>query len=478
MTGRAAEVERKFVGVASEPGFGGLVETGPATTFTLVATYWDTPDHLLAASGWSLRRRVGGHDDGWHLKRPRPQGTGRIEVGTALAPELPAELRAEAGTLIGTAPLVPVAEITTVRSEAPLLRDGEVVALFARDTVTVRVGERAQSWEEAEVELTPGTEEGLLDALTAALFAEGAAAAPHGSKVARALAELSSPAREPGEGATAGEVVLGYAARQVGTMQAMADGVRADAPDAVHRARVATRRLRSLLRTFADVFDPDRVEPLRRELGWLADLLGEPRDAEVLAEEFGALFAELGEAADPGVRRRVLDHLAATHAASHARLVAALDEPRAVALRADLVRLLVEPPLTARADAPAASLVAALDAATDRAAVLAERAERRPGRLARWHEVRKAGKAVRYCAEALVPVHPELAARAAAWEEVGETLGALQDAAVAHELLESLEPDGPASATWRLLHGVQTDRHEAALAEGRLALRGALGGRG
>ena len=37
---------------------------------------------------------------------------------------------------------------------------------------------------------------------------------------------------------------------QVGMLQAQAGGVRIDAPDAVHKARVATRRLRSLLKTF------------------------------------------------------------------------------------------------------------------------------------------------------------------------------------------------------------------------------------
>lgn len=474
MSDRAAEVERKFVGVAPEPAFGGLVDVGQATAFTMVATYWDTPGHALAAAGWSLRRREGGHDDGWHLKRPRTAGAGRIEVAAPLAAELPAALREEAGTVIGTAPLVPVAEITTHRRESALLRAGRVAAHLACDEVTVRVGAAGEAWSEAEVELEPGTDEGLLDALTGALLAEGAQLAPHGSRVARALDRLGTPRAALGPGSSAGDVLLDYAGRQVGMLQAQAGGVRIDAPDAVHKARVATRRLRSLLKTFTGFWETARTEPLRAELGWLAGLLGAPRDAEVLAEEFGDLFAELGSVADSGVRQRVLAHLADAHATSHAELVAALDGPRGVALRGELVRLLVEPPLAERADEPAASLLEAVDRAERRAEKLVARAERKPGKLARWHEVRKAGKAVRYCAEAVAPVHPELAERAAAWEEVGETLGALQDAAVADELLADLEQGGPPSATWGVLRAIQSDRHTASLTAGRAALAAAL----
>lgn len=477
MTERAAEVERKFVGVAPQPVLGGLVEVGPALSFRLVATYWDTPGDALAGAGWSLRRREGGHDDGWHLKRPRVAGAGRVEVAAPPAAELPDDLRAELGPLIGTAPLVPVAEITTDRRESPLVRSGVVVAHLARDVVAVRVGAATDQWDEAEVELVPGTEEGLLEALTEALLAEGAELATHGSKVARALAQLAAPRAGLGEASSAGDVLLDYAGRQVGMLQAQAGGVRADAPDAVHKARVATRRLRSLLKTFAEFWDAARTEPLRAELGWLAGLLGAPRDAEVLAEEFGDLFAELGSAADTAVRERVLAHLADAHATSHAALVVALDGPRAVALRGELVRLLVEPPLAQRAAEPAASLLGAVDRAERRAEKLVARAERKPGRLARWHEVRKAGKAVRYCAEAVAPVHPELAEPASAWEEVGETLGVLQDAAVADELLADLEQSGPPSATWGVLRAIQADRHTASLATGRAALADALRGR-
>src|SRR5207244_12383852 len=55
-------------------------------------------------------------------------------------------------------------------------------------------------------------------------------------------------------------------------------------PEAVHQARVATRKLRSHLRTFGPLLDPEWTEPLRSVLGWLAIALGAVRDREVLLE--------------------------------------------------------------------------------------------------------------------------------------------------------------------------------------------------
>src|SRR5438105_15341635 len=53
-------------------------------------------------------------------------------------------------------------------------------------------------------------------------------------------------------------------------------------PEGVHQARVATRRLRSDLRTFAPLLDPAWVTSLRDELRWLGAELGGAREAEVL----------------------------------------------------------------------------------------------------------------------------------------------------------------------------------------------------
>jgi CHAD domain-containing protein len=50
----------------------------------------------------------------------------------------------------------------------------------------------------------------------------------------------------------------------------------------VHQARVSVRRLRSVLRTYSGLFDPEWSGPMLVELSWFAGVLGEIRDLDVL----------------------------------------------------------------------------------------------------------------------------------------------------------------------------------------------------
>src|SRR5262245_9064819 len=56
-----------------------------------------------------------------------------------------------------------------------------------------------------------------------------------------------------------------------------ADARRGDV-EGIHRLRTTTRRLRSELRAFRSVVDPEWIGPLEGELKWLAGLLGNVRD--------------------------------------------------------------------------------------------------------------------------------------------------------------------------------------------------------
>ncbi len=484
MPERVAEVERKFVADAGfVPDLGEVATLSEPVRHDLDATYYDTLGLDLTQAGWSLRRRAGGTDAGWTLKRPLAEGEGRAEVWAESADELPEALRAEAREVTKSAPLVPVAVVRTQRTQSTVRAEGAELGTLADDRVVVRAGGVRHAWEELEIELAPGVDEAWLGRLSAALVAAGARPAEHGSKVARALASVTPFEAPTSSDAPAGHVLVAYLAKQVGTLQSLLAAVRVDAPDAVHKSRVATRRLRSALKTFAPLFTRKRAESLRGELRWLGELLGAPRDAEVLSEEFGDLLAELGpDAVTPAVRHRLLGHLEHVHAESHAALVAALDTPRAVALRADLSRLLAEPPLRKRAHAPAAQMLPPLvDSAAQRVEALRDRARRSPGELDRWHEVRKAAKAVRYCTEALaVAFGPQAEARAERWTEVTEAYGVLQDTVVADDLLDHLEhaarAEGEPSNTWGLLRDVEHDRRQAALVEGAVALDAALAG--
>src|SRR5205814_5228592 len=86
------EVERKYEVPAdfTVPDLSGVAtvsEVRPPEEHRLDATYYDTADLRLATNRTTLRHRSGGHDAGWHIKRPA-EGGHRSET------QLPADDRA------------------------------------------------------------------------------------------------------------------------------------------------------------------------------------------------------------------------------------------------------------------------------------------------------------------------------------------------------------------------------------------------
>src|SRR6266545_895721 len=230
----------------------------PPAELKLDATYYDTPGLRLAAAHVTLRRRGGGHDAGWHLKRPADAGS-RIETHaplTAPGAGVPAELSEQIHELTGEEPLGPVAHVRTRRLERPLRAgDGTILAL-----------------------VDGGRE--LLDEVDAALREAGARPAAAASKLARALGERM-PGAAPSDGDA--DVLAEYLGAQRDALRENEAGVRAGDAEAVHDMRVATRRLRSTLRTFRPLLPAERTEPLRGELRWLGERLGAVRDGDVMA---------------------------------------------------------------------------------------------------------------------------------------------------------------------------------------------------
>jgi CHAD domain-containing protein len=478
------ETERKYTLAAAQtlPSLAAVVVEGPVREFDLKATYYDAPDYRLTRAWQVLRRRVGGSDEGWHLKLPGRTRDERIEVHAPLASaRVPATLRERVAATLAAAPVVPVAVLRTRRSERQLCGpDGTVLAVTCTDHVRATVGEHRQEWWEAEVELAGGPPE-LLDRIEAVLAAAGIRPAETGSKIARALARAIREAEVPDQSARA--AVLAYLGEQIGVLQDREAAVRDDTPDAVHRSRVATRRLRSTLRTYAPLFARGSVSALRGELRWHAEELGAPRDAEVLRERLLGAAAGLASPGRDLVAHRIAEALDTAHGEAHVRLVASMATERYEQLQLALEQLLVAPPLARQASEPASVVLPPLFAdAVRRVRRLAAHAQARPGDLTRWHEVRKAAKAARYGAEVLVPV---LGARAEAvradWEAVTEALGAVQDAVVAQQVIGDLAWQAVADGLPRLpfddLRHEQDRLLREALERGRRALGTALADR-
>ena len=130
--------------------------------------------------------------------------------------------------------------------------------------------------------------------------------------------------------------------------------IRLDAgEEGVHQARVATRRLRSDLRTFRPLLDEEALAPLIEELRWLGGLLGAVRDADVLRQRLGEAVDGLEEESDRESGRLLLDRVETDRKPHLAALHEALDSRRYLDLTQALVDLAVTPPRLDRADEPA-----------------------------------------------------------------------------------------------------------------------------
>jgi inorganic triphosphatase YgiF len=158
---------------------------------TLEADYYDTAGLHLIRAGVTLRRRRGGHDQGWHLKLPL-DGDSRREIRLPLgraSRRVPAELAVLVRAHARGEALQPVAQVTTRRRRRALLDDeGGSLAEVMTDDVSARtVGESMTltQWRELEVELTGGGPH-LLRAADKRLRQSGLRPAGHSAKLERA----------------------------------------------------------------------------------------------------------------------------------------------------------------------------------------------------------------------------------------------------------------------------------------------------
>ena len=372
-------------------------------------------------------------------------------------------------------PLRPIARVTTTRQVLVLLDgDGEPLAEVAVDDVRAQtLGDTTtvSRWDEVEVELVNGDRR-LLRAADELLRRGGLHRAARVAKLERALGlPPQAPSGPPalGPSSPAGQVVVAYLREQVEALKSMDPMVRRDEPDSVHKMRVATRRLRSTLRSFRKIIRRDATGELATELKWLGGVLGEARDAEVLD---GHLQARLNrtpvERVMGPVQARVQGHFPPAKAAARTAALAVLDSERYFALLDQLDQLLADPPFGPDADKRASKAVArAVRRAYRKTARRMHRAwPAEPGqpRDGALHEARKAAKRARYAGEAAAPALGQPARRfTKRIKQVQTVLGDHQDTVIARQeerqLGISAHLAGENSFTYGLLYA--DDAHEA-----------------
>ncbi|SIS09218.1 CYTH and CHAD domain-containing protein [Williamsia sterculiae] len=477
-------------------GLPGVATVADPYVESLQAIYYDTERLDLLSNKITLRRRRGGHDAGWHLKRPSV-GAGRRELhlpddgivadigdiaaaGVESSSPVPDELIVPVLALTRHHTLIPIASIDTRRTVTELLdAEGAVLAVMCADQVTAQSllpHGAGHQWAEWEFELDGGGR-GLLDAAESALIAAGAQTASSASKLARTVGDIP-PRRRHGMGAepTALELVLTQVAQHVDLLVANDPLVRADEPDAVHQMRVAARRIRSVLHGFPDVIWGPKTRHVADELKLLGQLLGAARDAEVqLARNEDSLA---GEDPGAGLRTLLVDELARTRADAMAVIQTSMHSDRYFALLDGLDELLARPEPGERAENPAEDEIRRAVRKGRKAVARAQaHAAELPEGCDEWteamHTVRKKAKRLRYSAESAADLPNGVATKkhktiAKAAKRIQSSLGDLHDAALARERLrEALTHDGLHRHDAFVLGRI--DAHEQRLSDAALA---------
>jgi CHAD domain-containing protein len=325
-------------------------QAGPAEALSLEATYYDTPDLRLARHRLTLRFRqetelptTGGRKPGpargeWTLKLPEPgdgtvlarqeltwppEGTeepgsrgpaskarprrataGGAGADVAAPPLHPGPAALVRGIALGHQ-LVPIAYLATVRQRTVVsTSDGRHLAEVDFDTVAGRrllVPNGAPSevtrFEEVEVELAPGSAVEVLEAVVGRLRSAGAKRSNSVSKLKTVLGDMPAgdgahahPAKRP---AVLAEAMQEQARACLDQLLEHDVALRLDKPDMehVHKARVAVRRFRTVLRSFYSYLyavgdGPTNVVgnwlgSATAELRWLGQVLGQARDTDV-----------------------------------------------------------------------------------------------------------------------------------------------------------------------------------------------------
>lgn len=496
-----SEIERKYdveegARIPDLSTIDGIASVDVHEPVDLEAVYYDTDAMDLSVRRIVVRRRTGGKDAGWHIKKPAAEGRSELhwpvgdDTGT-----VPDEILESVRAWVRGRELTPLARISTRRTAIHLVdADGNGVVEIADDEVTAtdvrRGGER--SWREWEVELldaAPDTEEGrtrLLDEIETVIAEAGAHPSPSVAKIARALGVDSlaeavpdgsgTATRDPLDAGTASGVLMPAIADLVDSLTQTDPAARADEPDAVHRMRTLVRRLRSVFAAYRRFFDREVTDDLRKRLHEIGSVLGDARDLEVQRFRAEELLDEL-DAPDAEARFRLVDGALERYDTAHARLREVLSTPEYYRLLDDLDDFVAHPPLTDAAAKPAKKAVQkVLSREIRRVRKKADAVASEGGDLeAELHAVRRAGRRLRYTAEAGKAASQRRSRSAAnAGEHVQDTLGEHRDCVLFSGHLsrtaDLAEADGERTAIYTVLSEFNGRRATAALAEAAVAI--------
>lgn len=409
------------------------------------AVYWDSPEEALAAAGMSLRIRTAGPNRVQTLKTRGTSAAGlfaRPEIehpAKGERPELPEDSPVLA-VVSDAAELLPLYDVQVLRRTWDVTTGSTSIEVVL-DTGTARSGDRRSPICEIELELKKGDPKAMFDLArkldqVAPLRLGVLTKSERGTRLRQAIAAAVKaepvPLAAPMTAAEALQAILSACIRQFRLNEDLIFPARA--PEALHQARVALRRIRSAFSVFKPVLGTEGARDLRDRLKELAAELGAARDLDVLLAKAG-----------PGPLQ---DRLRAERERAYDRVEAVLASDGTRALMLDLAEWTFAGPWLEDA--------ATLDHRQQPAPAFAAEALKRFRRKVKKdgrnlsqlpdgarHELRKDSKKLRYAAEFFAAFYDGTSAKAHAaflrsLEKLQDHLGTLNDLATAPVLLERL----------------------------------------
>ena len=419
--------------------------------------YLDTPECDVAANGMALRVRRAGKrwmqglkagasgTGGLHARHEWEYPQPRATVDLSLFAQTPLASLPSARTLHER--LVPAFRVRFERTHWNISPDPSTHLEVALDVGEVRSGRKTEGICEVEIELKEGDPsrvfelaQELLQSVT--LRPSAVSKAQRGYRLFRR--EDAKPARATTprleadmDPRAAARAIVGAALDQ---LQANEEGlIAASNPEFVHQARVALRRVRSVLRIFRDAIGRERARAWREELAAATRALGDARDWDVFTDEtLSAIAAAYG---DETLTRSLAQLAGAKRRQARA---GARDAIRSQAYASAILHVsawLASP--DAEEAGPERIREFAVRVLEKRHKRLKEELERLPELdIEERHRVRIHAKRLRYGVDGVASVMGGEAAKrfARRLSDLQDVLGRANDAVTGLRLLESLEP--------------------------------------
>ncbi|HQE92444.1 MAG TPA: CHAD domain-containing protein [Anaerolineae bacterium] len=414
--------------------------------YDLHDTYFDTPDRKIWQAGYACRQR---EQDGsriitlkaWRgaagVVHRREEWEMNLPTATAV-PASPGQwpdsaVRQQTLALTGGALPTPLFSLKQRRRARSILYAQRLVAELSLDTVTLSPGGSDQPFMELEIELKgEGTEADLAAILDCLTDIPGLLPEPL-SKFERGLAALDAapPGITPDDTiAEAARKTLRFHLRR---MMLNEEGTRAGKdPEALHAMRVATRRMRTAFRVFADALDTNTMAPYLKELRRTGRILGHVRDLDVFRAQAQAYLDTFTTGAPPdlSVLRRAWD---AEYEYARGKMLKYFASRRYARFKSELATILDAPfPYTDTTMPCTQAIPDLVNRRLDEFYTCRARLERPDATLIDYHQMRIVTKNLRYtleyCREVL---SADVEQAIDKLKTLQNHLGALQDAVVA-----------------------------------------------